>query len=897
MKELYVLDGYSLIYRSYFAFIRNPLRDSKGNNTSAIFGFFRSLFTILSERNPDYFVIAQDSMTPTFRHEKYPDYKITREKTPPDLHAQIEPIEEILELLAIPMIRVNGYEADDIIAALAARCRKAKQHCYIISGDKDLLQLAGDGVQILKPDKSGFSELGREEVHEGWGVYPEQIRDYLALVGDSSDNVPGVKGIGAKTAVKLLEEYESLDGVYEHLESISSASWKKKLEENRENAYLSRDLVRLETEVPLPLDLEELKLGDGDKKAAAEEFLRFEINSLAEELSSDIATETGRLSDRESEKKSLEYEAVTDEAVLDAWVRRLEKAGTFAFDCETDSLDALRARPVGFSFSDGAGTACYIPLKAAGTSCLAEDTVRKKLKGLLENEDLALIGQNIKYDYKVLKRWGIGIQNIAFDTMVAAWLLDSTGGPFNMDNLAERHLSYKTVHFSDIVEKGELFESLDLDQALSYAAEDADITYRLYECFEPQLKERGLYTIFSGLDIPLITVLAEMELAGIFLHSSTLNAYGKELEKTLSGIEAEIFDLCEFEFNIASTKQLQEVLFEKRKLTPVKKTKTGFSTDTSVLQILAAEDPVPALVLRHRLLSKLKSTYVDALPKLVNAETKRIHTHFNLTGTATGRLSSTDPNLQNIPIRDEEGRRIRQAFIPEKGKVFISADYSQIELVILAHLSKDEALKDAFLKGGDVHARTAALIFDVAEERVDADMRRIAKTINFGVMYGMSAFRLSRELGIPRAKADDFITAYFERYCGVKAFIENTVRKAEQEGKVYTIMGRERRLPTINSKNKTEKMAAERIAVNTPIQGSAADIVKAAMLDLDRKLAASTLQAKLLLQVHDELILETAEEDAGRCEELVRGVMENAVTLEIPLRVNIERGMSWGDLH
>ncbi len=897
MKELYVLDGYSLIYRSYFAFIRNPLRDSKGNNTSAVFGFFRSLFTILSDRNPDYFVVAQDSLTPTFRHEKYPDYKITREKTPPDLHAQIEPIEDILRLLSIPMIRVNGYEADDIIAALAARCRKEKRKCYIISGDKDLLQLAGGEVRILKPDKSGFTELGRDEVFEGWGVYPEQIRDYLALVGDSSDNVPGVKGIGAKTAVKLLQEFKSLDGVYDNLEFVSSASWKKKLEDNRENAFLSKDLVRLETELELPLEQEDLKIGEGDRKAAAEQFLRFEINSLAEELSSDIAVESGRLSDRESEKKSNEHETVTDEDALDAWVRRLERAGTFAFDCETDSLDSLSARPVGFSFSDTAGRACYIPLKAAGASYLSEEVVRKKLKLLLENKDLRLIGQNIKYDYKVMKRWGVRIANIAFDTMVAAWVLDSTGGPFNMDNLAERHLNYKTVHFNDIVSKGELFDSVDLEQAAAYAAEDADVTYRLYECFEPQLKERGLYKIFSEIDIPLITVLAEMELDGILLDRTILETYGKELERTLAGIEAEIFDLCEFEFNIASTKQLQEVLFEKRKLTPVKKTKTGFSTDTSVLQVLAAEDPVPALVLRHRLLSKLKSTYVDALPKLINTETKRVHTHFNLTGTATGRLSSTDPNLQNIPIRDEEGRRIREAFIPENGKVFISADYSQIELVILAHLSKDEALKEAFLKGGDVHARTAALIFDVEEDKVDADMRRIAKTINFGVMYGMSAFRLSRELGIPRAKAADFITAYFQRYSGVKAFIENTVRTAEKEGKVLTIMGRERRLPTINSKNKTEKMAAERIAVNTPIQGSAADIVKAAMLDLDRKLSASPLRAKLLLQVHDELILEAAEEDASGCEELVKEIMEKAVSLDIPLRVNVERGKSWGELH
>jgi DNA polymerase-1 len=557
----------------------------------------------------------------------------------------------------------------------------------------------------------------------------------------------------------------------------------------------------------------------------------------------------------------------------------------------------MRAVPVGFSLAVEPGKACYIPLLAGGKRMFEDDAVRHRIQALVQDPGIRIIGHNFKYDYKVLRRWGVRTANLAFDTMIAAWMLDSTASAYGMDALASRLLGYKTIEFKDLVPKDGLFQDVPIEEAVRYAAEDADITFRLYEYFRPRLEERGLADLFSDLEMPLVPILAEMEYAGISLLSDRLLEYGKELEKNLGEIEAKIFEACGHSFNINSTKQLQEVLFEERKLTPTKKTKTGYSTDISVLEELAREDIVPSLVLRHRSLSKLKSTYVDSLPKLVNPETGRIHTRLIQTGTATGRLSSRDPNLQNIPIRDEEGRRIRSAFVPAEGHILISADYSQIELVVLAHLSGDPELGNAFRSGGDVHRRTAALIFDIGEDEVSADQRRIAKTINFGVMYGMSGFRLSRELGISRGKADSFISAYFHRYFRIKSFINRTVEETEKSGVSRTILGRERSIPAITSRNKTEKAGAERVAVNTPIQGSAADIVKLAMLRVDRRLREEKLGSRMILQIHDELLLEVPEAEADRVEELLREEMESAVELSVPLKVSIERGGSWGDLH
>ncbi|MFO8065270.1 MAG: DNA polymerase I [Spirochaetota bacterium] len=956
-EPLYLLDGYSLVFRSYFAFIRKPLRNPQGRNSSAVFGFFRSLFRLFDLREPSHFAVVLDSTTPTFRHEQYADYKANREETPEELHEQIGVIEEMLDVLGVPALRVNGYEADDIMATLAERCRAEGRICYLISGDKDLLQLVGEHVKVLKPQNNDFDELDRARVYEQWSVYPEQVGDYLALMGDSSDNIPGVKGIGAKTAAKLLGDYGSLGELYDRLEELSSESQRAKLETGRESAWTSRELVKLVTDVPLEKQPADLELPSLDFSAVLPHFEREGMRSLVEEAAGRAGIDpaeargpgdeppgertgarTGDSADggrssagdggsappgeldfgpgpprryqpgerppapaKLAEKGS--YTVVDELAELDQWLARVREAGSFAFDSETDSLDALAAHPVGFSLSVEPGVACYIPLRGPDGPVLDEEAVRRRIKPVLEDGNLRLIAQNAKYDYKVLKRWGVELRSLAFDTMVAGWLLDTTANSFGLDELAKSYLNYTTVHYADLFpdqKRGTAFPAFDsvpLETAGNYAAEDADITYRLFTVFEPLLAQRGFAKLYYDLELPLVPVLAEMELCGIRIDTEMLSSYSRELEGLLETIEQEIFELCGHEFNIGSPKQLQEVLFVERKLTPIRKTKTGYSTDVTVLQELAREDPVPEKVLRHRLLSKLRSTYVDSLPRLVNSQTGRIHTHFTQTGTATGRLSSKDPNLQNIPIREEEGRRIRTAFVPEPGWVFVSADYSQIELVVLAHLSGDPGLTRAFREEKDVHSETGALIFGVSPDEVTAAQRRIAKTINFGVMYGMSSFRLSRELNIARGEAEQFIEAYFRTYPNIKTFVEKTVREAEHHGAVRTLLGRERPLPDITSRNRTVKSGAERIAVNTPIQGTAADIVKRAMLRVDRRLRQEGSGGRILLQVHDELILEVPGDEREGVEKLVGEEMAAAVELSVPLRVTVESGESWGELH
>ena len=964
MKDtLFLLDGYSVIYRSYFAFLRNPLRNPRGENSSAIFGFFRTLFSLFREYHPQQFAVVMDSTVPTFRHEKYAEYKATREKTPEDLHAQIPVIERILETLRVPTVRVERYEADDVMATLAEQCRAAGRACRVISGDKDLLQLVQDPVRVMRPGKSGLEELDREGVYRDWQVWPEQILDYLALVGDSSDNIPGVKGIGAKTAATLLDKYGTLERIYENLEEISSKSQRTKLEEGRENAWLSRDLIQLAYDAPVPEGIQGYLLEDLDYHAAAPLLLEQGMRKQLEELglnpsdfeaadtrepadagmeSADAGTggavaksattttgtdsqasgtspETSRFLDsalppRErtaavtdgEERKTLAapgtYELVDSLEALDRWVETVRRAGVWALDLETDNLNALEANPVGFSISTAVGSGCYIPLLGPNGPVLPEEEVRERLRPLLTDRDLTLIGQNFKYDLQVLAGWGVEVDRVSFDTMIAAWLVDTGAGGYGMDRLAREYLEYETVPFKDLFEDqgksgDQVFSDVPLDRALTYAAEDADVTFRLYTVLDRLLDRRGVRELFETLEMPLLPILASMEREGIGLDVFALEEYSQELSQRIAQIEKEIFELVGREFNIGSTKQLLEVLFTERKLQPVKKTKTGYSTDNSVLQELSREDPVPERVLRYRTLTKLRSTYVDALPRLVSRETGRIHTSYNQTGTATGRISSNDPNLQNIPIREEEGRRIRDAFVSREGWTFVSADYAQIELVVLAHLSGDVALRESFVQGEDVHRRTAGLIFGMDPGEIYSEQRRIAKTINFGVMYGMSAFRLSNELGIPRKDADEFIKAYFGTYSGIRRFIDDTVAQAEENREVRTLLGRPRPIPDINNRNRTVKSGAERVAVNTPIQGTAADIVKKAMLAVYRKLREKGLRARLILQVHDELILECPREEEQELKALVLEAMSTAVQLSIPLRVSVESGGRWGQMH
>ena len=914
---LYILDGYGLIYRAYFAFINRPLTDRDGNNVSAVHGFFRALFALRRNFGARNIAVALDPAGPTFRHERYPEYKATRDAAPEDLHAQVPLVEEILGLLGIPIYRLDGFEADDVMGSAAEMCRREDLPCMLVSADKDLMQLIGDGVKMLRPEKGGgFREIGSDDVLEEKGIRPDQVIDFLALIGDASDNIPGVAGIGPKTASSLLSEWNTMDALYENLDSAVKGARLTKLRDGRDSAYFSRELVTIRTDLDLGTDAASLGVGVADYQAAAAIFSERDMRSLASETAA-LAGEnlTGAAPDKKStdsrigpetaesgnnstpELPEVNYTSILSSEEMERWGELIRKSGILALDTETNDLDPMRADLVGLSFSVESGTAAYLPLKRPDGPCLPEETVREWLNGLMAESELRIIGQNFKYDTKVLRRFGVEVPPAWFDTMIAAWVLDASS-PVGMDALADRYLGLTTVKFNDVVPKGKTFDTVPLAEALIYAAEDADVTFRLYKAFSPLLDDdEGRKAIFELIEMPLQPILTAMEMEGIGLDIFELEAYGEELGRSVDILVKEIHELCGHEFNIASPKQLQKVLFEERGLTPGKKTKTGFSTDNSVLIELSKEDPVPEKILLYRSLTKLKSTYVDVLPQLVHPVDGRIHTSYSQTGAATGRLSSNNPNLQNIPVRDDNGRRIRSAFKSRGGYRFVSGDYSQIELVVLAHMSGDEALSRAFRDGIDVHSGTAALLFGIDSSDVTPDQRRMAKAVNFGVMYGMSAFRLSNELKIPRKEAAHFIEAYFTTYRGIKSFVEEAVEAAEQEGGVRTLYGRFRPLPGINSRNRVEKAAAERAAVNSRIQGTAADIMKVAMIDVSAALSDRFPEARMLLQVHDELLIEVPVAQAEALADFLKETMESAVELDIPLRANVEIGDSWGDLH
>jgi DNA polymerase-1 len=925
-RPLYILDCYAFIYRSYFAFMNRPLKNAKGENVSAAFGFFRFLFNLFETHNPGAFAAVFDPKGKTFRHEMYPEYKATRQKTPEDLHAQVPLVEEILRELGLPVLRTDGYEADDVIAALATQARAEGRESWIVSGDKDLLQLVGGSVKALRPDSNfGYKPYGAPEVEAEWGVSPEHILDYLSLTGDASDNVPGVPGIGDKTALKLLSEFHSLDELYARIAEVKPEGAKKKLEAGKESAYLSYKLITLAADAPTGIHgLDELDVDGLNRTAADRIFVREGMKSLVSAGEKDLFSGEGAKVGAEPQKPAYpigtpptllgagSYECVTSEASLASWVDACIAAKTFAFDCETDGLDEMAARPVGFSLSWEPKKACYVPLSCPEAEKVGEEAARKELTRLFSAKGVALVGHNVKFDWHIMRRFGAPMKCALCDTMLEAWLLDAEASSLALGAISERRLGTAGIAYDEVVPKGASFAMVPADKATAYAAEDADFTLRLHLLMEGELEAAALTRLYRDVEMPTLPILGEMEARGILVDSGELRAYGVELEKEMASVQADIYKDVGREFNIASPKQLQEVLFVERKLPTGKKTKTGYSTDTSVLEELAALDPVPRKILRHRSLAKLKSTYVDSLSSLAEADaaaassaggpdlfgkTGRVHTHYMQTGAATGRLSSRDPNLQNIPVRDEEGRRIRMAFTAERGSLLVSADYAQIELVVLAHLSQDPGLLKAFREGVDVHRRTASLLFGMSEDEVTPDKRRIAKTINFGVIYGMSAFRLSNELGIPRGDAQKFIDAYFETYSGVRTFIDKAVKEAEEKGYSTTILGRRRPIDAINSRNKTEKQAAERVAVNTPIQGSAADIVKLAMIRVDAALRSERPKTKLLLQVHDELIAEAPEKEAQAVAALMKREMEGAIELSLPLRASMETGKRWGDMH
>ena len=975
-KTVYILDSYGLIFRCYFAFISRPLTNPRGENISALFGFFRNFHYILQHYKPGYIVAAMDSKTKTFRHEMYDQYKANRPKTPEDLHAQVPWICEILEALGIPVLQCDGYEADDIIATVSRKCRESGRTCRILSGDKDLMQLVDESTQILKPVTGGetWKVTGIEGVEAEWGVKPPQLLDLLALFGDSADNIPGVRGVGVKTAAKLIGDYGDLDGIYAHIDEIKGAM-QKKLADGKKDAYFSRDLVRLCDTVPCP-DIDAAISRDKytfNYAAAAELLMKYGAPSVAKSYASlgveknsksrVVECPTGCIETTAStadvvsiqpsaysttsltQNDTSNYRALTTLDELTAYIDSALKAPQVAYDSETDGLDTITANILGFSLCYEAGKAVYIPIARPSDDLFADTTgiplkdALTQLLRLFQAKDVTVIMHNAKFDLKVLatniKKAGFKnaeltdkiLESSIYDTMIFAWLQnpERTGkNSYSLESLGESVLGLKGIEFSDIVEKGQTFADVPLEKAAPYGAEDADFTLKLAQAqqksgFDPSTKLRDrtaspaqppvvecrdsgvsrpqLEELFK-LEMSILPILTKMELTGIHLDTATLHAYNKELTEGIAAAEQAIYKEVGHEFNIASPKQLQTVLFEERGLKAGKKTKTGYSTDTSVLEELALLDPVPRMILEYREMAKLNSTYVEALPKLVDDQ-GRIHTDFVQTGTATGRLSCREPNLQNIPVRNEAGRRIRSAFTAPEGKVLISADYAQIELVVLAHLSDDKNMCKAFIDGTDVHKATAALIYGVTPDQVTADMRRTAKTINFGVIYGMSAFRLANDLGISRTQAAQFIDNYFVQYSSVNDFIKETIKKAEETGYVETILGRRRPILAINSRNKIEKSAAERIAVNSPVQGSAADIVKKAMLGVSEALKKTKSPVRLLLQVHDELIFECPDDKATieAAITLIKDKMENAVKLKVPLRVSIEYGKNWGEFH
>ncbi len=884
-QTLYLIDGSSYIFRAFYA-IRQNLSTSAGLPTNALYGFTNMLQKVVREEKPDYLAVVFDSKEKTFRHDMYEEYKAHREVPPEDLAKQFPYFEPLVRAYNIATLRQPGFEADDIIGTLALKGAEKGLDVVIVSGDKDMMQLIGPRVRMLDTMKD--KTYREKDVEEKFGVGPERVTDLMGLMGDSSDNIPGVKGVGPKTASELIQKFHSIEELYRRLDEVDKKKLKEKLEAEKDNAELSKKLVTIDTAVALPCSLTDLKMKEPDSAALADIFGELEFTSLIPK---------GQDKTPEPERA---YETILDEARFEALIGELEAAGEFALDLETTSLNPVAALAVGISFSHQAGKACYLPVghRYLGVpEQLDRKKVFKRLKPLLENAGIGKIGHNIKYDLIVLMGEGVHLKGIVFDTMIASYLLDPSRRGHNMDDLARDLLGHKTLTYKEVVgtaSKEIGFDEVDIERATEYAAEDSDVTFRLAEALRPKLKDETR-ELYEDIEMPLMEVLAEMEMNGVLIDTDHLKSLSRTLERDMKKHEKEIFECAGEEFNINSPKQLAVILFEKLKLPVKKKTKTGYSTDVSVLEELALEHALPDMILSYRQLGKLKSTYVDALPLEICKKTGRVHTSFNQTVAATGRLSSSDPNLQNIPIRSPLGKEIRRAFIAEGSGRLLAADYSQIELRILAHLSGDEALSAAFKKGEDIHSRTAAEIFGTSIDRVDESARRMAKAVNFGIVYGLSVFGLSRQLKIPPREAKEFIDQYFTLYRRVKTFMEDTVEKARRLGYTTTLMNRRRYLPDLTSKNRQVREAAERVAINSPIQGSAADLIKVAMIRLSGELKKKKLASKMILQVHDELVFECPQKEKKVMHELVKKQMEGVYDFNVPLLVHLGWGANWNE--
>ena len=944
-NPLVLVDGSSYLYRAFHAF--PPLTNREGEPTGAMYGVVNMLKSLISQVEPSHIAVVFDAKGKTFRDELFEQYKSHRPPMPDELRSQIQPLHAIIKALGIPLISVEGVEADDVIGTLAVQAAKEGKHVLISTGDKDMAQLVNDHIMLINTMNNTL--LDREGVIEKYGIPPELVIDWLALQGDSSDNIPGVKGVGEKTALALLQGIGSIKTIYENLDKVAELSFRgaktfaPKLLAEKEMADLSYLLATIKTDVELDVTHDQLTTSPQDRDKLVELFGKYEFKKWLNEVMNGTNPVTTSTKERiptnyevtqavektesfaKVEIDRSKYETVTTETQLTKWIKKIQKEKLVAVDTETNALDVMSAELVGISFGLASGEACYIPLThkeevseqvgqgdlfAKNTAMVGYELVKNQLdltaclaqlKPILEDEQIKKIGQNIKYDLTVFANHGIEVQGVAFDTMLESYTQNSTGR-HNMDDLAERYLGHKTIAFEEIAGKGKnqlTFDKIALDVASEYAAEDADVTMKLHQTLFPELeKTPTLLKLFNEIEMPLVRVLSHIERNGVLIDPQKLLVQSQEIEQRLAEVEAEVHQAAGQEFNLASTKQLQEILFEKLGLPVKKKTPKGApSTNEEVLEELAQEGHiVPKLLIEHRGLSKLKSTYTDKLPQMINPKTGRVHTSYHQAVTATGRLSSSDPNLQNIPIRNEEGRRIRQAFIAREGYKIVAADYSQIELRIMAHLAHDEGMLKAFTEGKDIHRSTAAEIFGVSLEEVTNEQRRNAKAINFGLIYGMSEFGLSNQLGISRQEARTYMDAYFNRYPNVLQFMTDIKAKAAEQGYVETLLGRRLYLPEIKSSNGMRRKAAERVAINAPMQGTAADIIKVAMIGIDKMIFGDE-NIKMIMQVHDELVFEVKAEMVEHYSQLIKTEMEKAIKLHVPLIADVGVGDNWDEAH
>ncbi|MEZ9191459.1 DNA polymerase I [Vibrio sp. 10N.286.52.F8] len=926
-NPLILIDGSSYLYRAFHAY---PGTMSNGDiPTNAVYGVVNMLRSMMRQFSSDRIAVIFDAKGKTFRDDMYPEYKANRPPMPDDLRCQIEPLHNVIRAMGLPLISIPGVEADDVIGTLASQASKAGMPVLISTGDKDMAQLVDDNVTLINTMTNVV--MDREGVIEKFGIPPELIIDYLALMGDKVDNIPGVPGVGDKTATALLQGIGSIEKLYQNLDDIAALGFRgsktmaKKLIDNKDNAEMSYELATIKLDVELEETPESLVKAQPNTdeliKLYGQLVFKSWLNELleggsgvveADEKSGAVRSSTASTTSTVEMNTSAvtidrsNYETILDEASFNAWLEKLKASEVFAFDTETDSLDYMVANLVGLSFATEEGVAAYVPVAhdyLDAPQQLDRDWVLEQLKPILEDDAQAKVGQNLKYDMSVLARYGIEMKGIKHDTMLASYVFNSVGGKHDMDSLALRFLQHSCISFEQIAGKGKkqlTFNQIELGEASPYAAEDADVTLRLHNRLMENIEQdEKLKAIYEEIEVPLIPVMSRIERTGVFIDDMLLGAQSQEIAVRLDELEQKAYEIAEQEFNMNSPKQLQAILFEKMGLPVIKKTPSGApSTNEEVLQELALDYPLPKLIIEYRGLAKLKSTYTDKLPKMINAETGRVHTSYHQAVTATGRLSSTDPNLQNIPIRNEEGRRIRQAFVAQHGWKILAVDYSQIELRIMAHLSGDKALLEAFQQGKDIHAATAAEIIGVDIESVTTEQRRRAKAVNFGLIYGMSAFGLAKQLGIPRGEAQHYMDTYFERYPGVMQYMEDTRSAASEQGFVETIYGRRLHLPEIQSRNGMRRKAAERAAINAPMQGTAADIIKKAMLLVDEWIQAEgDGRVKLLMQVHDELVFEVEESSLAEIESKVQELMESAAELEVPLVAEAGHGDNWDQAH